>query len=94
MLINHEAMTGFVENVARKIVGEDKVIRVTQPTMGGEDMAYYLEKVPGTFVWVGMQNRDKGASYPHHNAKFDMDEDALVTTTQLFVLSAMEYLGT
>jgi amidohydrolase len=92
-LINDEAMTGFVENIARKIVGEGKVIRVTQPTMGGEDMAYYLEKVPGTFAWVGMQNRDKGISYPHHTAKFDIDEDALVTATQLLVLSAIEYLG-
>jgi amidohydrolase len=92
-LINHEGMTGFVENVAREIVGEDKVIRVTQPTMGGEDMAYYLEKVPGTFAWVGMQNRDKGISHPHHNSKFDMDEDALVTATQLLALSAIEYLG-
>jgi amidohydrolase len=61
--------------------------------MGGEDMAYYLEKVPGTFAWVGMQNRDKGISHPHHNSKFDMDEDALVTATQLLALSAIEYLG-
>jgi amidohydrolase len=92
-LINHYGMTAMVEDVARKIVGPDKVIRVEKPTMGGEDMAYYLEKVPGTFAWIGIENSTKGICHSHHNAKFDIDEDALVTATQLLVLSAIEYLG-
>jgi metal-dependent amidase/aminoacylase/carboxypeptidase family protein len=93
VLLNEEGMTCFAENVASKIVGPDKVIRVPQPVMGGEDFAYYLEKVPGTYAWVGMQNHEKGICHPHHTAKFDMDEDVLVTATQLLALSAIEYLG-
>jgi metal-dependent amidase/aminoacylase/carboxypeptidase family protein len=40
-----------------------------------------------------MQNQEKGISHSHHTAKFDMDEDVLVTATQLLALSAIEYLG-
>jgi len=93
VMINEEGMTCMAEKVASKIVGPDNVIRVPQPVMGGEDFAYYLEKVPGTYAWVGMQNHEKGICHPHHTAKFDMDEDVLVTATQLLALSAIEYLG-
>ncbi|MGA2963676.1 MAG: amidohydrolase [Candidatus Korobacteraceae bacterium] len=91
--VNEETMTVFAEGVAGKIVGTDRVSRVPLPVMGGEDFAYYAEKIPGTYAWIGMQNDAKGIFHAHHTDKFDMDEDVLVTVAQFLTLSAIEYLG-
>ena len=50
--------------------------------MGGEDFAYYLQRVPGAFVMLGMGD---GQPYPHHNARFDIDERALPIGVRLMV---------
>lgn len=46
-------------------------------TMAAEDMALFLNAVPGTYFFVGAANPAKGPAYPHHHPKFDIDEDAL-----------------
>ena len=46
-VINDEEITQFLEESARTIVGQEKVVDIQEPTMGAEDMSYYLEKVPG-----------------------------------------------
>jgi metal-dependent amidase/aminoacylase/carboxypeptidase family protein len=61
--------------------------------MGSEDFSYYLEKVPGTYVFLGVGNKTKGFIYPHHHPKFDLDEDALPMGTALYVTVAQEYLA-
>jgi amidohydrolase len=48
-----------------------------QRTMAAEDMAVFLNAVPGTYFFVGSANPAKGPTYPHHHPKFDIDEDAL-----------------
>jgi metal-dependent amidase/aminoacylase/carboxypeptidase family protein len=60
--------------------------------MGSEDFSFYLEKVPGTFVFLGAKNEEKGIVYPGHHPKFDLDEDTLPFGTALHVAVAREYL--
>ncbi|MHA2202626.1 MAG: amidohydrolase [Candidatus Hodarchaeales archaeon] len=48
-----------------------------EPTMGGEDFAFYLEKTKGAFMGLGIYNEEKGITYPHHHPKFDVDESIL-----------------
>jgi metal-dependent amidase/aminoacylase/carboxypeptidase family protein len=48
--------------------------------------------VPGTFVFLGIENKEKGIIYPHHHPRFDVDEDVLPTGAALHVAVAMEYL--
>lgn len=45
--------------------------------MGGEDFAYYLEKVPGCFWFLNTQAPERGISFPNHNPRFDLDEGLL-----------------
>lgn len=90
-LINDTNMTSLVEQTAQKVLGDNKV-QIMPPTMAGEDMAYYLEKVPGTFFFVGIANPEKGIIYPHHNPKFDMDESALAIASEMLVSTALAYL--
>lgn len=92
-VINDQEMTSLLEQAAAEVVGPAKVMQLDNPTMGGEDMSYYLEKVPGSFAFVGIGNPDKGIIHPHHNARFDMDEDALAIAAEFLAVAAVEYLG-
>jgi amidohydrolase len=89
--INDEEMTAFVVKVAKEILGEDK-LSLLRPLMGSEDFSFYLQKVPGTFAFLGVENKEKGIIYPHHHPKFDIDEDILPLGTALHVAVALEYL--
>lgn len=92
-LINEKEKTEFVQETALNIVDEEHIIKNLKPTMGAEDFADYLEKVPGTFIKVGCRNKnDESTHYPHHHVKFDIDEDALLVSTQTYVEVAENYL--
>lgn len=92
-LINEKEKTEFVQKAALSIVDDENIIKDLKATMGAEDFADYLEKVPGTFVKVGCRNpEDKSTHYPHHHTNFDIDERALLISTQLYVEAAQKYL--
>jgi len=92
-LVNDVEFTKEFVKTAKKIVGEEKIVEIVNPTMGGEDMAYFLEKTPGTFFFLGGGNRDKGIIAPHHNSKFDIDEDVLWKGTALLSQGAVDWLA-
>ena len=89
--INDDKMTVFVAKVARDLLGQDKVIQMKR-RMGSEDFSYYLQKIPGTFVFLGVGNKEKGIIYPQHHPKYDIDEDILPIGTAINVAVALEYL--
>jgi len=84
VLVNHPEAIRKVEASALRTVGEDRVRRPA-PSMGMEDFAYYLQKVPGAFFYVGGGNEEIGASYPHHHPKFDADERAMLVAGRMFL---------
>lgn len=59
--------------------------------MAGEDFSYYLQEVPGCFLFVGAGNPDKGADAPHHHPKFDIDEDAMKRSVLLLAGLCLDY---
>ena len=65
----------------------------TGMAMGSEDFAYYLDKAPGVFIWMGSGNEEKDAIYYPHHEKFKVDEDFLVNGAALHVQFAMDYLN-
>ncbi|WP_297476473.1 amidohydrolase [Thermococcus sp.] len=87
--INNPEMASFARKVAQKYGLEYGEVR---PTMGAEDFAYYLQKVPGAFLALGIRNEEKGIIYPHHHPKFDVDEDVLYLGTAMEVALAFEFL--
>ena len=60
--------------------------------MGGEDFAYFLLEVPGTYMYLGTQNVEKGIICPQHNAKFDVDEDVLWKGCAVMAQGVLDYL--
>jgi amidohydrolase len=88
---NYPEETRRVEDLAQKVLGPENVQRM-EPIMGGEDFAYYLQEVPGTFFFVGGGNPEIGATYPHHHPMFDVDERSMLLTGKLFISSVLNYL--
>lgn len=64
------------------------------PTMGGEDFAYFAQRVPGLLVRLGVRNEEAGAVHPIHSPLFRLDERALGTGVQTLVAFARYFLST
>jgi amidohydrolase len=69
-------------------LGKEKITPI-DPVMGGEDFAYYLQKVPGAFFFLGAGD---GCEYPHHHPSFDFDEGVLPEGVQLMCALALDFL--
>ncbi len=89
-LVNDARMAALMSDIAAQVVGSDNVKSGVR-TMGGEDMSYFLQKVPGCFAFVGSGPKTGKAS-PHHSAGFDIDEDSLVIGAELMSRVAVKYL--
>jgi len=87
-VVNDETMANFVLDVAKQTLGKDKVVDI-DPVMGGEDFSYFLEKVPGAFLFLGAGD---GLDLPHHHPGFDIDEKVLPLGALLMTSLALEYL--
>ena len=93
-VINDAGMAKLAADCARDIVGDEKVIdHVDAPNMGGEDFAYYVKQVPGAFLFLSSANPEKHTDVPHHNPKFNVDEDVFWIGSALFVRIAEKFLG-
>ena len=92
-LINDEHIAEIVKKKGEDLLGEDKIKICENPSMGVEDFAYFLQEVPGVMWYLGCGNKDKGAHYPGHNPKFDIDEDALEIGIKMQVALTMKLLN-
>ncbi|RTZ91070.1 MAG: amidohydrolase [Deltaproteobacteria bacterium] len=88
-LVNDDWMSDIVRQCAAEMIGEEKVVE-PEPTMGGEDMAFFLEKAKGCFYFLGV-GREGGA--PLHNSKFDFNEQVMLTGVELYCRIAFRLLG-
>ena len=92
-VINDKEFNRFFLESAKKIVETENILELPTPVMGGEDMAYFLEKAPGTFFFLSNPKvYPDGKIYPHHNPKFDVDENYFHIGTALFVQTILDYL--
>lgn len=92
-LVNDEKFTLKVYESAKKAIGENKVHIINKPVMGGEDFAYYLEKVPGTFLFLSTPMAIDGVEYPNHNSKFAVNEKYLESGVAIFAQSVLDFLN-
>jgi amidohydrolase len=90
-VINDSEMTQFVRSAAERVVdAEDRVVPFV--TMVGEDFCEFANRVPSAFYFIGAGNKDKGADYPHHHARFNFDEAALCIGLEMHVRTALAFL--
>ena len=89
---NDADMAERVRVAAKKLLGENALYDYP-PSMGGEDFAYYQEKVPGAMCFLGVRNETCGAVYAQHHNCYQVDEAMLVKGALLHAQMAVDYLG-
>ena len=89
--VNDGEMWDFAKKIGSDMLGEENVSDL-DAVMGGEDFAYYTEKVKGCFIVLGMNNPDIDATYSVHHPMFKADEDALHIGTALHTIFALKSL--
>lgn len=83
--INNAGMAELVRSQAAEVIETSVGIVPECQTMGGEDMSFFLQEVPGCYFFLGSANPDKDLAYPHHHPRFDFDETALGMGVEIFV---------
>jgi len=89
VLVNNPEATKFAREKAIELLGENKV-HEARPVMGAEDFAYYLQKVPGCFIWLGAGS--KNSKYDIHSSKFTINEEAMKFGASLLAYLAISAL--
>ena len=93
VLVNHPRETDLARDTVAKMFGRRAIFEIKKPEMGAEDFAYFLRKVPGTFLRLGIRNPKKGAVYPWHHPKFTVDEDVIDMGAALLAGVAFDFLN-
>jgi amidohydrolase len=83
--VNDPKMTDYVAQVARALLGPDRYFTAPKPSMGGEDFAYYLEKVPGCFFLVGVEPLTADSFPSLHSDRYDFTDAAMAIGISMFV---------
>ncbi|MDJ0648713.1 MAG: M20 family metallopeptidase [Xenococcaceae cyanobacterium MO_188.B19] len=83
--INHPEIAKLVGTIATEVVETPLGVVPECQTMGGEDMSFFLQQVPGCYFFLGSANPDRDLAYPHHHPRFDFDESVLSMGVEIFV---------
>jgi amidohydrolase len=81
-LVNDELTARACAKVAREFLGPENVVSNDPPSLGGEDFADYVAKVPGCMLTLGVAFPDRKVT-PLHTATFELNEAALLIGTKL-----------
>ena len=82
-----------MRSVAEEVIETPIGIVPECQTMGGEDMSFFLQEVPGCYFFIGSANSEKKLNYPHHHPRFDFDETALPMGVEIFVRCVDKFLA-
>lgn len=90
-LYNNPEATRYARVTAERLLGEGRVMTLPRPVMAAEDFAFYLQKAPGAFVYLGV-NPHPDREYPGlHTPYYDFNDDVLPTGAALLASLALDY---
>ncbi len=87
--MNDEGASRHALGVIRDLFGEENTLELPNPSMGAEDFAFFLEKIPGAFIWLGV---GEDVSFLH-TPTFAFDEEILPLGSALLTALALEALS-
>jgi amidohydrolase len=93
-VVNNPTVNARLRPVMADLIGGEGKILTDSRTMGGEDMAFFMDDIPGVFMFVGSANNERGLNYGHHHPRFDFDEAALPIGAAVLASAVAEYLIT
>ena len=88
---NDPAMTDLLRRAAGKILGPEKVLELTEPSLGTDDFGYFSDAVPGCYYYIGVGGQD--FAFPNHNPRFAADPAALPLAAAVEAQAALDFLS-
>lgn len=92
-LINNDETVDVVRYTVENELGKENVLVSEFPSMGTEDFSYFSQSVKSCYYNLGCRNEQKGAIYPIHSSKFNLDENCLKIGVELQVKNVIELLN-
>ena len=89
-VVNDEEMSAVATGAVAKIMGSDASIQ-GDLTMGGEDFAWMMKRVPGAMALLGTRNEEKGCVHPQHSDHYCVDEEVLIKGAMLYAQIALDF---
>ncbi|KAM0984056.1 hypothetical protein ACFX2I_011448 [Malus domestica] len=90
--VNDERIYEQVRGISSEIVGEEN-IQLAHTSMGSEDFAFYLDKVPGFMLFLGTRNEKIGAIHAPHSPNYIIDEDVFPIGAAIHAAFAHSFLS-
>jgi amidohydrolase len=91
-VFNDQEMSAEFKASAGEILPTDKIIDLQSPSMTGEDVAYFHQRVPGVHWLLGTANSARGFTHPLHSPFFDFNEDVMSLGAAIHAVSAVDFL--
>lgn len=91
-LFNDPETSTFADKVILETLGKEALYKPPHPSMAAEDFAFYLQKVPGTFLFLGNDPEPQMKTPTLHSPHFDFNDDAFPTGMELFCSLALQFL--
>ncbi|MDD4021237.1 MAG: M20 family metallopeptidase [Synergistaceae bacterium] len=93
VLRNDPGMAALVMAAASEVLGAENVIPLVKPSMGVDDFAYFLQRIPGCYFMLGTGKGDGSEEAPLHSPRFFPDERCLAAGADVLVRTALSVLG-
>jgi amidohydrolase len=92
LLSNDPRVAALARSAAEETLGDSEKVTSGLRTMAGDDFSDYLQEAPGAYAFLGINNPEVGADYPHHHPRFTIDEAVLPKGAELHVRTALKLL--
>jgi len=89
-VFNDESLTDVLVESSKKAIGSNSTIILEESSMGGEDFAYYLEHIPGSYYRIGCYD---GCAKDVHTPNFDVDESCISTAVLFLGQAIVDYFN-
>ena len=90
--INHDEAAEYVYQTGLELFGEHGVKKISSASMGAEDFSFYLERAPGAFFFLGVNEHPAAEDLiPLHHPKFNFNDKALPVAIKMFSRLALDY---
>ena len=93
VLVNSVPETDFARQVARDLVGPERVTLQGPALTGSEDFAFMLEKIPGSYLLIGNGDGDSAGACMVHNPAYDFNDGNIAIGAAYWVALVERYLS-
>jgi hippurate hydrolase len=86
-IVNGTRPVEWARQAVRSVLADEALVPLGSPNMGGEDFAYYLEKLTGCFLRVGARE-DGGEFIPAHSPRFYAADESIFVGSAVLAQTA------